>query len=184
MSETTSCCRNLSCRKELVRKRYPNGRIERTKHFLERKYCNRRCAFDDPTRRENMASNMALRHTRNRTEIISRLDGTDHPNRIAALQTDDYKELKRQQTQSQWDRGERVAGVHIAKGRREGRPYTGLTDEQVRSIMADRRPQPEIAKAFGVGVGTVSRIKHRQIKQYAHVDGEIFIGQEGGSGHR
>lgn len=61
-----------------------------------------------------------------------------------------------------------------AKGRAprgETHPITHVTEEQVRSLRADPRPQRELARAYGLAETTVHNIKHGL--SWAHIDGDL-----------
>lgn len=59
-----------------------------------------------------------------------------------------------------------------------------LTEEQVRAILADHRPQAEIAHAYGVTGSTIGSIKQR--KSWSHLEGVTVRKRRpgSGSGHR
>jgi hypothetical protein len=58
-------------------------------------------------------------------------------------------------------RGTRPKGEHHANAR--------LSDEDVRAIRADRRPQREIAKSYGISQTPVSKIK--RLESWKHIQG-------------
>lgn len=59
---------------------------------------------------------------------------------------------------------DRVAKDRSAKGSNNGR--SKLTEQQVRAIRADKRTLTEVAKEYGVCIGTISLIRQRKIWQH------------------
>jgi hypothetical protein len=65
----------------------------------------------------------------------------------------------------------------------EGHVDAILTEKQVRAILADPRPQAEIAHDYGVAATTIGSIKQR--KSWAHLkDVTVRRNPRGGAGHR
>jgi hypothetical protein len=162
-------CASPNCDALLVRKRYSSGNFEGWKVFLQRRYCDRECITNDPAFRERCAKGGVACQLLHRGKLPI-INGGSHHTPAGNLKISGIMKAR-------WDAGLVIPPRHVQKSRLEGRPYNGFSDEIVRSILSDQRKMTEIALAYGTSKRTILRIKHRRIKQYAHIEGEVFIGR-------
>ena len=86
--------------------------------------------------------------------------GNDKPER---------REQSRRNMARLWQDGTMEEAQNRANNRSREVPRPPLSDEEVRQIRADRRPQEVIAVAFGISEVAVWRIKN--LRAYSHIDG-------------
>jgi DNA invertase Pin-like site-specific DNA recombinase len=102
------------------------------------------------------------------------------PKRLERIRSPENKERQAALTRQRFANGEQTPPAYIQKTRVDGEPYFGLGDDDVLSILTDRRSYTTIAQEFRISVASVSNIKNG--KTYKHVPRtDVFFRKPGGS---